>query len=93
MHKVSEFSDWTLPTLLLLTALSGIVVHVLRYMEFSLAAHYAYAIHLAVTVPLLVIEIPFGKMSHVFYRSFAIYLQGTKERALSAAKSTGEAAA
>ena len=78
----SAFSDLTLPLLVLLTAVSGIAVHILRYMELSMACHLTYAIHLAIAVPLLVIELPFGKLSHVVYRPFAIYLQAVKERAL-----------
>ena len=82
MHKFSEFSDWTFPVLLLLVALSGIAVHIFRYLEFSLTAHYAYALHLAITVPLLIIEVPFGKGSHMIYRPLAIYFQAVKEKVL-----------
>jgi hypothetical protein len=82
MHKFSEFSDLTLPTLLLLSAVTGIAVHIFRYAGFELTCHYVYAIHLAVSVPLLVIEIPFGKLSHVIYRPVALYFQAVKERAI-----------
>lgn len=82
MHKFSEFSDFTLPIMLLLVAVSGIAVHIFRYLEFSLTCHIAYAIHLAIAVPLVVIELPFGKWSHVLYRPLAIYFQTVKERAL-----------
>ena len=43
--------------------------------------HFAYAIHLAIAVPLLVIEVPFGKLSHVIYRPLAIYFQAVSDRA------------
>jgi hypothetical protein len=46
-----------------------------------LISHYLYAIHLVIAVPMLVIEIPFGKWSHMIYRPLAIYLQTVKERA------------
>ena len=88
MHKFSEFSDLTLPIMLLLVAVSGILVHIFRYLDFSLTSHYAYAIHLAIAVPLLVIELPFGKWSHAFYRPLAIYFQEVKERALAEAPSS-----
>jgi len=81
MHKFSEPSDLTLPIMLLLVAVSGIMVHVFRYLGFSLASHYAYAVHLAIAVPLIIIELPFGKWSHVLYRPLAIYFQAVKERA------------
>jgi hypothetical protein len=82
MYKFSEVGDLTLPVMLLLTALSGIAVHILRYLEFPLTCHYFYAIHLAIAVPLLVIELPFGKLSHVIYRPLALYFQAVKERAI-----------
>lgn len=81
VHKFSELSDVTLPILLLLTALSGIAVHLFRYLEFPLVSHFAYAVHLAICVPMLVIEVPFGKWSHMLYRPLAIYFQAVKERA------------
>jgi hypothetical protein len=81
VHKFSELSDLTLPVLLLLTGVSGIAVHVFRYLGFSLVSHFAYAIHLAICVPMLVIELPFGKWSHMIYRPLAIYFQAVKERA------------
>jgi nitrate reductase gamma subunit len=80
--KFSQFSDWTLPILLILTALSGIAIHIFRYLELSLYSHFAYLIHLMIVVPLLIIEIPFGKLSHVIYRPLAIYFIKIKEKSL-----------
>jgi len=82
VHKFSTHSDWIVPIMLLLTAVSGIALHIFRYLELSLMAHFTYAIHLAIAVPMLVIEIPFGKFSHMFYRPLAIYLLAVKEKAL-----------
>ena len=82
MNRFSESSDFIFPVMLLLVAITGIAVHVFRYLEFAMACHYAYALHIAITVPLLVIEMPFGKWSHVLYRPLAIYFQTVKERAL-----------
>jgi ferredoxin len=82
VHKSSDFGDLTFPILLLLTALSGIAAHIFRYSGLELTTHYAYALHLAIAVPMLVIEIPFGKLSHMIYRPLAIYFQAVKERAL-----------
>ena len=80
-HRFSGREDLALPILLLLTALSGIAVHVFRYLDLVLTCHFAYAVHLAIAGPLLVIEVPFGKLSHVVYRPLAIYLQAVKDRA------------
>jgi ferredoxin-like protein FixX len=82
IHKFSEFGDYAFPTLLLLIALSGIAVHIFRYMGLELTTHFTYAIHIAITVPMLIIEIPFGKMSHMIYRPLAIYFLSVKEKAL-----------
>jgi len=80
-HKYSERGDLIFPLMLLLVALSGIAVHIFRYAEWSMACHYAYAAHLAITVPLLLIELPFGKWSHVVYRPLALFFQSVKDRA------------
>jgi ferredoxin len=71
-----------LPVLLLLTALSGMTVHVLRYVGLGLGAHYAYAVHLMIAVPMLLVEVPFGSSSHMLYRPLALYFAAVKERAL-----------
>lgn len=86
VHKFSEPSDRILPVMLMLTALSGLVVHGGRYLGFELTGHIAYAVHLAIAVPLIMIELPFGKWSHAFYRPLALYFAAVKERALKDAK-------
>ena len=86
MHKFSEPSDLILPVMLLLVALSGLAVHVFRYLEFALTSHILYAVHLAIAVPLVLIELPFGKWSHAFYRPIALYFQAVRERALTEEK-------
>lgn len=82
IHKFSDLSDWILPILLLLTTVTGIAVHIFRYLELSLASHYMYALHLVIVVPMLVVEIPFGKWSHMLYRPLAMYFLTVKEKAL-----------
>lgn len=82
LHKFSTHTDWTFPILLLLTTVSGAAVHIFRYLGLSLVTHYTYALHLAIAVPMLVIELPFGKWTHMIYRPLAIYLQTVKEKAL-----------
>ncbi len=47
-----------------------------------MATHYLYALHLAIVVPMLVIEIPFGKLAHIIYRPLAIYFQAVKDKAV-----------
>ncbi|NIS77543.1 MAG: hypothetical protein GTO00_08020 [Deltaproteobacteria bacterium] len=80
-HEFLELHDITFPVLLLLTALSGIAVHFLRYGGYELAAHCAYAIHLSIAVPLLIIELPFGKWAQMFFRILALFFQSVREKA------------
>lgn len=82
IHKTSEFGDWIFPILLMATAVSGIIVHIFRYAGLELATHYAYAIHMVIVVPLLVVEMPFGKWTHMIYRPLAMYFQSLKEKTL-----------
>jgi len=90
IHKTSEFRDWIFPILLLATAVSGIIVHILRYAGLELATHYAYAIHMVIVVPLLVVEMPFGKWTHMIYRPLAMYFQSLKEKTQEQAESAKE---
>ena len=81
MYKFSELSDWIFPVLLLLTALSGIAIHVFMLLELPLVTYYTYVIHLMIAVPMLVIEVPFSKWAHLAYRPLAIYFQMVKQNA------------
>ena len=82
MHRFSHLSDWIFPILLLLTTASGILVHTFRYLNMPLPTYYSYTAHLAILTPMLVLEVPFGKWSHLAYRPFAIYFQSIKSAAL-----------
>jgi ferredoxin len=88
IYKSSDFRDWNFPILLLASAVSGIAVHIFRYVGLELATHYTYAIHMMITVPMLVIEMPFGKWTHMIYRPLAMYFQSLKERTLEQALSS-----
>lgn len=81
MHRFSHLSDWIFPILLLLTTITGILVHTLRYLDLPMPTYYMYVIHLVILTPMLVLEVPFGKWSHLAYRPFAIYFQAVKAKA------------
>jgi quinone-modifying oxidoreductase subunit QmoC len=81
IHKHSHDSDWMFLILLFLTALTGILMHFFRILDWPLSTYYIYVIHLAVAVPLLVLEVPFMKWSHLMYRPLALYLRAVKEGA------------
>jgi len=80
IHKHSHSTDWIFLVLLFLTSLTGILVHGLRLAGLPLPTYYMYVLHLAIAVPMLVIEVPFGKWSHLAYRPLAIYLMNVKEK-------------
>jgi hypothetical protein len=84
IHKYSEFSDWLFLVLLFLTTLTGIAMHAFRLGGMPLSTYYTYVVHLAVAVPMLVVEVPFGKWSHLMYRPLALYLMGVKQSAAEA---------
>jgi ferredoxin len=86
MHRYSHFSDWLFPILLFLSALSGILLHIFRVTDMVMATYYAYMIHLVIVVPMLVVEVPFGKWSHLLYRPLAIYIAAVKSRAIEVKK-------
>jgi quinone-modifying oxidoreductase subunit QmoC len=79
--KETHFHDLVFPVLMLLTVVSGLTAHVLRYAGFALACHFAYALHVIIATPLLVIEMSFGKWAHMVYRPLALYFLAVRERA------------
>lgn len=95
IHKFSEPSDWIFLILLFLTALTGLLMHLVHLADLPLTTYIMYVIHLAIAVPMLVVEVPFGKWSHMFYRPLAMYLTKVKEKAaaLPVREEGGEAAA
>jgi nitrate reductase gamma subunit len=82
IHKHSHDSDWMFLILLFLTAFTGILMHFFRIMDWPLSTYYMYVIHLAIAVPLLVLEVPFMKWAHLMYRPLALYLKAVKESAM-----------
>jgi len=81
IHEHSHPTDWVFLALLFLVALTGILVHVFRLAGLPLTTYYTYVLHLAVVAPFLVLQVPFGKWGHMFYRPFAAYLAAVKQGA------------
>lgn len=90
IHKFSEATDWMFLVLLFLTTLTGLCVNVFRLADWPLATYLIYVVHLAVAVPMLVVEVPFGKWSHLFYRPWALYLVKVREIAQGAERVRAE---
>ena len=81
IHRFSELSDWLFLILLFMTTLTGIIMHIVRLAGWPMGTYVMYVIHLAIAVPMLVIEVPFGKWSHLFYRPLALFLTTVREKA------------
>lgn len=79
--KETHFQDLVFPVLLLSTAISGLAAHVFRYLGFGLTCHFLYAAHVIIATPMLLVEMSFGKWSHMVYRPLALYFLAVKERA------------
>ena len=58
--KYSHPSDWIFIVMLALTTISGILVHIFRIEGLVAATYYMYVFHLAVLVPMLMVEVPFS---------------------------------
>ncbi|MBI5476887.1 MAG: 4Fe-4S dicluster domain-containing protein [Ignavibacteriales bacterium] len=80
--KYSHYTDWTFLVMLFLTTLTGILLHFFRINGMAQATYITYLIHLMCLVPMLTIEVPFSKWSHLAYRPFAIYFANVKKSAL-----------
>lgn len=93
LHKYSHPSDWLFPVLLLIVSLTGILQHTFRYMGMPLATYTTYVVHLAAAFPMLVLEVPFGKWAHLYYRPLAMYFHQVKAKAAALALEAEESLA
>ena len=71
--EFSHSTDWLFIIMLGLTTITGILVHIFRVTGLPVATYITYIIHLAILFPMILIEVPFSKWSHLAYRPFAIY--------------------
>ncbi len=72
-YKHSHESDWMFLVLLLVVAATGVLQHILHRSGADMAANIAYVVHLMAIVPMLALEVPFSKWSHMAYRPLAMY--------------------
>jgi hypothetical protein len=78
----SHESDWIFLVMLLLVTVTGVTQHLLHRLGIPMAANLAYVVHLALVVPMLVLEVPFSKWSHMAYRPLAMYLAEVRRAAI-----------
>jgi ferredoxin len=81
-HKHSHVSDWAFLVLLVFVASTGVLQHVLHRAGLPAAANVAYLVHLMGVVPMLVVEVPFSKWSHLAYRPLAMFFAKLQAEAL-----------
>jgi heterodisulfide reductase subunit C/quinone-modifying oxidoreductase subunit QmoC len=81
IYKETSFRDLAFPVLLVSTVISGLAAHIFRYAGFALTCHYLYALHIVIATPMLLVEMSFGKWSHMVYRPLALYFLAVRERA------------
>ncbi|MGD0266035.1 MAG: 4Fe-4S dicluster domain-containing protein [Candidatus Methylomirabilota bacterium] len=81
IHKYSDLADWLFVTLLFLTGLSGILLHLARLLNLPMPTYVMYVVHLMIAVPMLTVEVPFGKWAHLLYRPLAVYLATVQAKA------------
>ncbi len=79
-YQHSHETDWMFLVLLLVVALTGVLQHVLHRSGADAAANVSYVVHLMAVVPMLVLEVPFSKWSHMAYRPLAMYFAALREQ-------------
>jgi hypothetical protein len=80
IHRFSHQTDWLFLFLLMATVSSGILMHTFRMLDWPLATYLTYAAHLVIAVPMLAVEVPFGKWAHLLYRPLAAGLAAAADR-------------
>lgn len=92
LHRHSHETDWVFLILLAYVAATGILQHALyRWFGLDTAANVVYVAHLMGAVPMLAVEVPFSKWSHLAYRPLAMYFADLHQRALARAATPVEA--
>ncbi|MFN2195391.1 MAG: 4Fe-4S dicluster domain-containing protein [Anaerolineales bacterium] len=79
IHRFSHHSDWLFPIFLLIGAITGIIVHIFRYMLLPWPTYAAYTVHIMVMVAMLDTEVGIGKWSHLIYRPLAMSLDAIQK--------------
>ena len=78
VYKKSHSTDWVFLILLILTTLTGIMVHIFIALGWPYPTYVIYVIHMMVAIPMLVLEVPFAKWSHLAYRPTVLFLTKVK---------------
>lgn len=77
-YQHSHETDWMFLVLLIVVAATGVLQFSLHRLGFGTAANINYVIHMMAVVPMLLLEVPFSKWSHLAYRPLAMYFADLK---------------
>jgi hypothetical protein len=80
IHRFSHPTDWLFPVFIMTGAITGILVHIFRYVSWPWPTYAMYTIHVMAMVAMLDTEVGIGKWTHLIYRPLAMYLEGVKVR-------------
>jgi len=81
IHRFSHPTDWLFPTFILVSSVTGILVHIFRYAGWPWPTYIMYVVHLMAVLAMLDTEVGIGKWTHMVYRPLAMYLDAVKKRA------------
>jgi len=86
-NRFSQTTDWLFPIFVLTGAVTGILVHIFRYLGADNAiwawpTYIMYVIHVLAMIAMLDTEVGLGKWTHMIYRPLALYLEAVKKRAV-----------
>ena len=77
-YQHSHETDWMFLVLLIVVAATGLLQFTLHRLGLGTAANVNYMIHMMAAVPMLLVEVPFSKWSHIAYRPLAMYFADLK---------------
>ena len=77
-YQQSHETDWMFLVLLIVVAATGLLQFTLHRLGLDTAANVNYVIHMMAVVPMLLLEVPFSKWSHMAYRPLAMYFADLK---------------
>ena len=94
--RFSHPSDWMFPVFILIGALTGILIHIFRYLGAESAVwawptYIIYVIHVLAMAAMLDTEVGIGKWMHMMYRPLAMYLEAVKAKAKEQSEETAGA--
>jgi ferredoxin len=97
-HRFSHPSDWMFPIFLLTGAVTGILIHIFRYLgavdaSWAWPTYIIYVIHVLAMIAMLDTEVGIGKWMHMMYRPLAMYLEAVKAKIRQQSKVTAGALA